>query len=310
MINVLEYVLFRSLAVVVEHLPFRFAGWIGSALGIVGMDVLRFRRQLTLDNLAAAFPDTPRADLLRIARGAYRSYGTAIMEMLWSYGASEQKLISVLRFRNKKVLDQARSRGRGVLFLSAHFGCWELAMSAGRLRLGEPMVVVAQRQRNLLIDRLITSRRERFGNKVVFMGPNVREILRALNERRIVGMLGDQSGPKESAFVTFFGRPAATHRGPAAFSLRTGAPLILALIERQPGGTYEAVLEEVDSSGLSGTTEEQVDELTRRHTAMLERKIREHPEQWLWMHKRWKHTSFFENLRRETSDVRSAGAAR
>jgi KDO2-lipid IV(A) lauroyltransferase len=310
MIDVLEYILFRSLAIVVERLPFRFAGWIGSTLGVLGMDVLRFRRQLTLDNLSAAFPDKTREELLRIARGAYRSYGTAIMEMLWSYGATEQQLVSVFRFRNMGVLDQAKARGKGVLFLSAHFGCWELSMSGGRLRLGEPIVVVAQRQRNVLIDRLITSRRERFGNKVVFMGPNVREILRALSERRIVGILGDQSGPKESAFVPFFGRPAATHRGPAAFCLKTGAPLILALIERQPDGTYEAVLEEVDTSGLVGTTAEQVDELTRRHTAMLERRIREHPEQWLWMHKRWKHTGYYETLRRESSGVPSVEAPR
>ena len=111
----------------------------------------------------------------------------------------------------------------------------------------------------------------------------------------MVLMLGDQSGSKASLYVDFFGRPAATHQGPAAFSLKTGTPIVMVFLIRQKDGTSEAVFEEVDRTGLEAYTEENIIELTRRHTAILERYIRQHPDHWLWMHKRWKHTAYYQS---------------
>jgi KDO2-lipid IV(A) lauroyltransferase len=126
------------------------------------------------------------------------------------------------------------------------------------------------------------------------MGPSSRKVLAALAEHHVVLMLGDQSGPKEAVFVDFFGRPAATHRGVAAFSLKTGAPIVMGFLVRQKDGTYTMTLEEVDRTGLdSPNNEDNIIELTKRHTAILERWIRNYPDHWLWMHKRWKHTEYF-----------------
>jgi KDO2-lipid IV(A) lauroyltransferase len=127
------------------------------------------------------------------------------------------------------------------------------------------------------------------------MGISTREVFRTLQEGKVVAMLGDQSGPKESVFINFFGRPAATHRGAAAFSLKAGAPIVMLFLVRQKDGVYETQFEEVDRSGLEEYTEENVNELTRRHTAILEKYIRMHPDHWLWMHKRWKHTAYYES---------------
>jgi KDO2-lipid IV(A) lauroyltransferase len=127
------------------------------------------------------------------------------------------------------------------------------------------------------------------------MGVSSREVFRALDEKRLVLILADQSGPKEAEFVDFFGRPAATHRGVAAFSLKTGAPIVLTLLVRTGEGKYDVVFEEVDRTGLETYTDANVTELTRRHTALLEKYIRLHPHLWLWMHKRWKHTGYYES---------------
>jgi KDO2-lipid IV(A) lauroyltransferase len=106
----------------------------------------------------------------------------------------------------------------------------------------------------------------------------------------MVLMLGDQSASRESLFIDFFGRPAATHRGPALFALKTGAPMVMGLLLRQSDGRYAAEFEEIPHDDLHGASERNVAELTRRHTAVLERYIRLYPDHWLWMHKRWKHT--------------------
>jgi len=95
-------------------------------------------------------------------------------------------------------------------------------------------------------------------------------------------------------FVDFFGRPSATHRGPAVFSLRNNTPILMIFLVRRSDGTYDALFEEVDRNGLEAYTEQNILELTRRHTALAEKYIRRYPDHWLWMHKRWKHTPYFE----------------
>jgi len=136
--------------------------------------------------------------------------------------------------------------------------------------------------------------RARFGNQVVPMGIGTRNVVKALHEKRIVGLLGDQSGPKESVFVEFFGRPAATHRGVAALALKHRTPIVMLLLLRLPDETYVTLSEEVDFSDLTEYSEENIRELTQRHVFLLERYIRQYPDQWLWMHRRWKHTPYFE----------------
>jgi len=127
------------------------------------------------------------------------------------------------------------------------------------------------------------------------MGLGSRQVLKALKEGSTVLILGDQSGSKESLFIDFFGRPSATHGGAAAFSLRTNTPIVMLFLMRRADGTYEVLCEEVERAGLNGYTEENVIELTRRHMAILERYIRMRPDHWLWMHKRWKHTEFYQS---------------
>jgi KDO2-lipid IV(A) lauroyltransferase len=189
----------------------------------------------------------------------------------------------------------ALAGGKGVIFLSGHFGSWELIVPALRHAFDHPVTAIAQRQRNHRIDALLQVHRFRFGNSTIPMGVSARGVITALQEEKIVMVLGDQSGPKESVFIEFFGRPCATHRGAAAFSLRTGAPLVMGFLVRQRDGTYECSLEEVDRTGIEEYTEEHIVELTRRHTAILEKTISLHPDHWLWMHKRWKHTQFYES---------------
>lgn len=302
MTEAVEYFFFSLLNRVARVLPFRIAGTIGACLGGGTFLLTSFRKAITLDNIAKAFPDLTSEEIRRIARGAYRNYGISLVEMLWSGGQSRERLKRVVTVDNPDVLEQALAEGKGVIVLSGHFGSWEFLIPALNLHTGRQVASVVQHQRNQKIDRLINAQRQRFGNLTIPMGISARKIIDVLNNRNIVAMLGDQSGPRESIFIDFLGRPAATHRGGAAFSLKTGAPLVMGFLIRRNGGGYRFVFERVDKSGLEEYTEENIIELTKRHTAILERFIRMYPDHWLWMHKRWKHTKYFESRQRNIAE--------
>jgi KDO2-lipid IV(A) lauroyltransferase len=290
----IEYLLFLLLHQTARFVSFKVATTVGSGLGHFVFRFTRIRRHVTMENLRHAFPQKTEGELLTIAHGAYRTYGIAITQMLWAGGASAEELISKVHMSSRESIARALEQGQGLLLMSAHFGSWELLPTSVRLLVDRPFVMIVQTQRNHRINALIDRLRSRFDNQTIPMGPSVRHILEALRENKIVLLLGDQSGPKESVFVDFFGRPAATHRGPAVFSLRNDTPILMIFLVRRSDGTYEALLEEVDRSGLEGSSEENILELTRRHTALAEKYIRIYPDHWLWMHKRWKHTPYFE----------------
>ncbi len=290
----IEYAGFLVVRTLCRMLPFRWAGAAGSVLGLWVFLLTPIRKRVTLDNLEHAFPDRDARARRAIAKGAFRNYGRAILEMLWEWSATPEEIRARIHPVNPEIAVTALRRNNGVVLLSAHFGSWELLLASVYFVLGAPMTVIVQRQRNRKIDALVDRHRSRFEVHTVDMGQSIREALRTLNAKGVVFLLGDQSGSKESIYVPVFGRPAATHRGPAAFALKTGAAIIMEFLVRRSDGEYDAYFEEVDHHDLHGSGEENIFELTRRHIAMLEKYVRAYPDHWLWMHKRWKHTAFYE----------------
>jgi KDO2-lipid IV(A) lauroyltransferase len=296
MIEVIEYLLFTFLCWTAQRLPYTIVGGMGRFLGAAVFRCTGFRKKITLDNIAKAFPHASEEEVRRIALGAYRNYGTVLMEMLWAGNQTPDVLMRIVRVSNLEVFNRLFTQKRGLILLSGHYGNWEFLVGPLGLHFDQRPATIFQQQSNKRIDAAINAMRCRLGNVMIPMGPSVREVIRTLKEGKIVLMLGDQSGPRESVFIDFFGRPAATRRGPAAFCLKTGAPIVMVFLVRQSDGTYVATFEAVDMTGLDTYNEENVIELTRRHVAILEAHIRKHPDHWLWMHKRWKHTAYYESM--------------
>jgi KDO2-lipid IV(A) lauroyltransferase len=294
MMHGIEYALYATLRLLVRQMSYRTAGWLGCLLGTLVYGV-GFRKRITMENLLHAFPEKSRPELRRIARGAYCNYGVALMELLWTSGQSREVVAGTVHLRNAEVFVNAMARKKGLIFLAAHLGSWELLAIGVGILINTPVAVIVQTQSNKMVNAVIDADRRRFGNTTIPMGPSVREIVSVLRAGGVVAMLGDQSAAKEAARVVFFGRPCATHRGAAAFALKLDTPLVVAFMFRIADGTYDVEFTEVDRNGLAGTEEERIDQLTRRHTAMLESAVRRRPELWLWMHKRWKHTDYLES---------------
>lgn len=286
--HLVEYAFFLVLGWFVRLWPLETVQRMGAALSerIFG---LGFRKHVTLNNLRSAYPEKTSSELETLARASYRSIGTALFEFLWFPCFSSERIQQVSRIENPDVVREIHGRGKGIILSTAHFGNWELLAQGTHIALGLPVSIIVKPQSNPYVDERINLWRTQWGNKVVPMGKAVREIFRALEAGGVVGIVADQSAPKESIAVSFFGRDVPTYEGPAVFSLKTGAPIMMGFAIRQPDGTYQSHYEEIPSSDLTEYNERNVRELTRRHVEVTERFIRMYPDHWMWMHKRWKH---------------------
>jgi Kdo2-lipid IVA lauroyltransferase/acyltransferase len=287
--HIVEYIFFQVIAFIVQLLPLHLVHKTGFALARLTYPLLKSRRNVALQNLRHAFPEMGETKRRQIAFRSFQSVSATFLELLWYPNFTKTGIKQRVHIENIELLKQLQEKKKGIIFLTAHYGSWELATQAVAVYSDTPVCAIAKPQSNLLVDRIITRWRELFGLKIVAMGISVREILRTLQEGGIVALAADQSAPKESVTVIFFGRNVPTFQGPAIFSLKTGAPIILGCTVRQEDGNYTMRFVHVPSDDLNGVSDKSILELTRRQVQMTEEIIRQYPEQWMWMHKRWKH---------------------
>lgn len=284
----LEYAGFRLFRALLRILPFRAALAVGSFLGWIAGSVLRVRRDVVDGNLARAFPDVDSAWRRRVAAASYRHLGRESVMTFLLAGASAERIRSITRMEGLEELQAALAEGRGLVMATGHVGNWELGAAALAAR-GIDVDAVVQVQRNRRFDAELRRAREGLGIHVISKQEAPRGVLSSLRRGRLAALVADQNVRRAGIFVDFFGIPAATAKGPAVFALRTGAPLWAGAALRVRGGEggYRVVMCPVRAE-LTGDPEEDVLRLTRAHTTLLERWVREEPAQYFWQHKRWK----------------------
>jgi len=262
----------------------------GKAFGTLVFFCIPVRKTLVLDNLRHAFPEKTGKEIKNMALSNFQSIFTTFFEIFWFSRLTGEDVRKYVKMPQIDFMDKQLEKGKGLIMLGGHFGNWELiALSVGLLS-ALPLTIIVKKQHNPHADALMNSMRTKFNNSVVDMDRAPKEIFRKLRENGVVAMLADQSGPEGGLFINFFNRPTSTHLGPAVFSVRTGAPIVMGFIVRDSDGSFRVTFEEIQTDDLTGTEEEKIKVVTERHVNMLEQYVRMHPEQWLWMHKRWKHT--------------------
>ncbi len=292
----LEYQGVLFLLFLAQTLPLAWVLALGKILGKFTFSVLRIRRRVALENLVNAFPEKSAVELQRFARCSYENFGMMMLEYMRLPKLSESELRRLISFRTpaqEEPLQQALAAGQGAICMTGHFGNWEY-MGALLAAQKYPMVYLYQEQNNPHVDALIHDIRTKMRMPSIPRGAALRGILKALRERKFVAILADQDAGSNGIFVDFLGRPASTGRGPAAFVLKTQAPIVFFAAVRQPGGRHvvECELLTFNFSKI-GSSAERDDEqklrmITEAWTKVLEKYIRQYPDHWFWMHRRWK----------------------
>lgn len=283
-----EYALYRGLAGGLSLAPEAWADRGGAGLGWLLARVAPIRWGVVRAQLERAFPEADGSWVRKVGRRSYAHLGAEVVSMLRMASKGPDQVKAQTDVVNFGILQDAVREGTGAVVVTGHLGNWEVGGASIAAR-GLPVDVVAARQRNLLFDRHLTGSREGLGMTVIPRGEARTKVLAALRAGRIVGILGDQDARSAGVFVDFFGSPASTARGPALFALRANAPLILGVVRREPGPRpqYTVTFERVQIEP-SHDLKTDIVRLTQAFTSCLEAYIREAPEQYFWMHKRWK----------------------
>ena len=240
-------------------------------------------RKVGLENLAWSLPTLTRAQHTAVIDGVFRSIARVLVTFAKFPHIHPNTAKQWIRIEGREHVDQALRQGRGVLFATAHFGNWELSAYAWAL-LAAPMHVVVRPLDNAAIDKLVETRREMSGNRIIGKEKYARSILRALAANQAVGILVDQNSAADSGvFVDFFGRKACADAGFARLAARSGAAVIpgFALWEESE---RRYVLRFFPPIPITGDVQRD----TQSIQSHLEEVIRRYPDQWLWIHRRWK----------------------
>ena len=274
--------------VLARVLPRRSLLALGGAAGALAGRIDRHRTAIARENLLAAYGDAmPERERERVLRACWRHFGRITFDALAFPSLDRNALGSILKIEGLDNARAALAKGRGALVFSAHYGHWEAGAYAMGL-LGIPFAVIARPLDNPILDRRLVQLRSGAGNAVIPKRRAVRETMRALARGAGVAILIDQDAREDAVFVPFFGRLAATTPTLALLALRTEAPIVPVFARVETDGSISVHIEPEVESRPTGDRDADVLRLTAACTAIVERWARRNPEQWLWMHRRWK----------------------
>lgn len=269
----------------IAHLPAAASLWLGRRLGNLAWHVLARRRALTRSNLTRAFGgELSRMEIERLARRSFEHLGMNLAEVCVLLFRPRSAMLQRVELTGHEHVEKAAAEGKGILLLSAHLGNWELLAPSHALTAFELSIVVRPLDEPLL-HRIAERFRLRSGVELIAKRNGLRDIVRALRRGRMVGVLLDQNSSRaEGVFVPFFRVPASTSKALAVISLRTGAPVVPVFIRRIAGGRHRVEFDAAVPRPHDGETTTYTEAFNR----VIEGAIRRAPEQWFWMHERWR----------------------
>ncbi len=234
-------------------------------------------------NLRLALGDTlSEAELMHTAREAYANVALSFMEALL-LPRFKGRLTTLIDLSGWEMMDKNFQKGRGLIVVTAHLGNWEWGGAAFPVT-GNPFTVVVARQTNPFVDSDMNSVRQACGMKVIPLGPaSIKYLIQALQQKEAVGLVADQSAGRKGVLVKFFDHWASTAPGPARLALRYGAPMVVAVLVRTGKWHFKSIFREIEVRD-----KDTVESVTQRFTTVLEEMVRQYPDQYFWMHRRWK----------------------
>lgn len=284
-VNRVEYALFRSGLFLLRILPYKWGKWVTVRLFLWIGYGLGIRKKLATRQLQKVYPSMTEEQRKSLLRDTYRNMGLTSAEL---YLQKEEDLISSIELKDKENLDKALSLGRGVIVATAHFGNWEAATTLPLF--GYQLSAVVKRQHNPYFDRYTNALRTRYGMKVIDLKYGVKDIISHLRNNELVALICDQNAGKSGIILDFLGYPASHWKGPVKISLRYHIPIVPAFSLRKTDGKIQICFEPMIYYPELEDNEENYIFLWKQLNQVIESYIHRYPEQWFWVHNRWKAT--------------------
>lgn len=280
------YSLVKIFSRIVSMLPTGGRRILGNLLGEV---CWRFvpgkRKNMAVNNIKLGLK-LNEIEALSVAKASTTRFGRMFMEVLAFPHVNKNNINRYVRIEGVSNLVEALSLGRGVVLATAHSGNWELLGAALAMH-GFPLAVVVQKQSNDAMDRFINEYRTMVGMHVIYK-QGVIEMARFLSKGHIVALLMDQDANRDGVFVDFFGRLASTPAGSAVLARMKDSPIVPAFITENSDGTHTAIIQPYQMPAKTNDKNQDIQSTTAKLTKIIEQHVRQYPQEWFWLHNRWK----------------------
>lgn len=285
--SALTYQAMQALGALARLMTLNQARALASLIGDFMHRGIGLRRELVYRNIGLTFPEKSPEEIRGIATKVYRGVAITLIDVLRFPLIRNSEDAAELVDMDPEPFWRGTDNGRkGAVMVSAHYGNWELMAMAFGLMV-KPMTIIVKELSNTPIDRSMNVLRTLRGNRIVYDDQALREGLRLLGDGGVLAILADQSDPTATNFGEFLGRRATVFHGAAFFALRAKVPLFIGICRRAADGKYKVEMQEIDTSDLTFNKED-IATLASRYTKALEEYIRRWPEEWFWLHNRWK----------------------
>ncbi len=284
--NFILYAIFRLIFFLTNILPERGRVFLGKCLGNLVYKLVKSRRKVTKNNLKLAYPDLTEGELEEITKKVFINMGLMLIEFIFLEKLNIENFRNYCRVEGEDYLKQAYKRGKGVIIYGAHFGNWEW-MAAFVSLLGYPLGAIAARQHNSFFDKKINEIRENKGIEIIPEGISVRRGYKNLKKGKCLYILGDQDAREHGWKINFLGQPASTYPGAVQLARRMGAAIVPTFLIRKAPFKHHLLFKKpvTVSDDISGEEQKVVLQQLINTTEEI---INKYPEQWFWLHKRWK----------------------
>lgn len=280
------YYLVKIVSCFVCILPLPIRRNLGMAIGRLCWPLVsKKRRKMAIDNISRSLGITEE-QAETIAKSSGIRFGPMFMEVLHMPRLNKDNINKYVTLSGSEHLEAALTMGRGAVLATAHSGNWELLGAALAMH-GFPLVAVVQRQTNAAMDTFINEYRTKAGMHVTYK-QGVREMVKLMGSGKIIGLLMDQDNHRDGVFVEFFGRMASTPQGAAALARLGNTPIVPAFITENPDGTHIAIFHPPVLVTKTDDRAGDIRNTTQHLTRIIEQHIRQHPQEWFWLHNRWK----------------------
>lgn len=283
----IEYILIKLLYLVFSRISFTSARIFADAIAFILQHFVGYRKKVVLANLRLVYGNKLPVEKSALLKSIYKNFTYLWFEVLQAGKLKNDNFEKHFVLHNFELLEKAIADKKGIVLVSGHFGNFEwIARLFGLLQW--PIAGIAKKQKNRLVDDFIRKRRELNGAEVIYTKTAIKDGLRFLQKGGALGIIGDQDARHKGIFVDFLGIPSSTAVGLSVFHLRSQAPLIFIIAIRTKYAHFEIFAEKIETEAEPKVTDASIRTVTQAYSDVLTKWVRKYPEQWFWMHRRWK----------------------